>query len=477
MSNRNASGPVHRVTPRRWTSWGEAALRLDDGREAVVWQGIPGERARVRPTGRGQHRVHGEWLSSPSPDPRRRTPPCEKATLCGGCPLMHLTVSGQHDARLSMLSAAFKREGLDLEPPSTVVASPDGDEGYRHVVKLAVGRSDRGRLRLGTYARGTHHVVPISGCKVATPTLRRLMATVAHHSLELDLRPWDAETGDGILRHVVLRQSRATGQVLVTLVTGRGGRLPQTLADQLQAASEHIAGVSLHINSEPGNAIFAAPEGEVPRFKRLAGTPVLEEELAGVRLQVGPGDFFQTNPGVADRIARDLVELLAPFRDRPVLDLYCGVGGFTLALAQSHGWAYGAEVVEGAIARARENARLNHLPAEFGVGRVAEIVPELARRTAGQGPVVVVDPARRGLEEGVIESVLSLQPAAVAYLSCNPRALARDLALFTARGWSLSHIAAYDMFPQTAHLETLVMLLPPSPPEVTRRAPRRRVVR
>jgi 23S rRNA (uracil1939-C5)-methyltransferase len=204
---------------------------------------------------------------------------------------------------------------------------------------------------------------------------------------------------------------------------------------------------------------------------------VLEEELAGVRLQVGPGDFFQTNPGVADRIARDLVELLAPFRDRPVLDLYCGVGGFTLALAQSHGWAYGAEVVEGAIARARENARLNHLPAEFGVGRVAEIVPELARRTAGQGPVVVVDPARRGLEEGVIESVLSLQPAAVAYLSCNPRALARDLALFTARGWSLSHIAAYDMFPQTAHLETLVMLLPPSPPEVTRRAPRRRVVR
>ena len=182
MSNHKPSGPVHRVTPRRWTSWGEAALRLPDGREAVIWQGIPGERARVRPTGQGQHRVHGEWLSSPDPDARRRSPPCDKATLCGGCPLMHLTVPGQHDARLSMLSAAFQREGLDLEPPTTVVPSPDGDEGYRHVVKLAVGRSDRGRLRLGTYARGTHHVAPISGCKAVTPTLRRLMATVAHHS-------------------------------------------------------------------------------------------------------------------------------------------------------------------------------------------------------------------------------------------------------------------------------------------------------
>ena len=262
----------------------------------------------------------------------------------------------------------------------------------------------------------------------------------------------------------------------MTLVTGRGGRLPQTLADRLQAASEHIAGVALHINSEPGNAIFAAPEGEVPRFKRLAGTPVLEEELAGVRLQVGPGDFFQTNPGVANQIASDLLEHLAPHRDRPVLDLYCGVGGFTLALAKAHGWAYGAEVVEGAIARARENARLNHIPAEFGVGRVADIVPELAKRTEGQGPVVVVDPARRGLEEGVIDSLLSLQPAVVGYLSCNPRALARDLAIFAERGWSVTKIAAYDMFLQTAHLETLVMLEPPSPPAVTRRAPRRRVV-
>lgn len=468
---------VHRVIPRRWTPWGEAALRLPDGREAVIWQGIPGEKAVVRPTGQGQHRVHGEWLSSPQPDSRRRTPPCEKVTLCGGCPLMHLTPEGQRDARLSMVGAAFVREGLDIEPPRTVVPSPDGDEGYRHVVKLAVGRSDRGRLRVGAYARGTHHVVPIGSCNVATPTLRRLMATVAHHALELDIRPWDAETGDGILRHVVLRQSRADGRVLVTLVTGRGGRLPQALADAIQAGHPQVVGVSMHINSEPGNAIFSAPEGEAPGFKRLAGTPLLEEELAGVRLQVGPGDFFQTNPGVADRIARDLVDLLEPWRSRPVLDLYCGVGGFTLVLGKAHGWAFGAEVVEGAIERAKENARLNHIPAEFGVGRVADIVPELARRTAGQGPVVVVDPARRGLEEGVIDALLQLAPSVVAYLSCNPRALARDLALFVDRGWTTRHVAAYDMFPQTAHLETLVLLQPPSPPEITRRAPRRRVVR
>ena len=390
---------------------------------------------------------------------------------------MHLDDPGQHRARLSMVQAAFLREGLEIDAPASVVPSPDGSLEYRHVVKLAAGLSDHGRLRLGAYGRNSHVVVPIPECNVATPTLRELMRSVAYHAIELDLRPFDPETGDGVLRHVVMRQSRANGQVLVTLVTGRGGRLPRALADRIQGTNPQVAGVALHVNAQPGNAIYSAEPGEAPQFSRLTGTPFIEEQLAGVRLRVGAGDFYQANPGMADRIARDLVELLAPLRDRPVLDLYSGVGAFTLVLAKAHGWAFGAEVVPGAVKRARENALLNHLPAEFGSGRVGDILPELRSRTEGRGPVVLVDPARRGLEEGVINSILEAEPAALAYLSCNPRALARDLAILGERGWSVEALRAYDMFPQTAHLETLAVLRPPTAPEVTRRAPRRRRVR
>lgn len=470
---------VRTVTPDRWTPWGEASARLRDGREAIIWQGIPGERAQVQPTGGGQHKVHGHWLAPAfEPHPLRRDPPCGKVNTCGGCPLMHLVEEGQHRARLAMVRAAFGMEGVDeVAVPDAVVASPDGTEGYRHTVKLACGRSPMGSTRLGAFGRGSHDVVPIPGCNVATPLLREMMNVVAHHTIDLEMWPWDPETGKGALRHVVMRQSRASGKVAVTLVTGKGGRMPRMLAERIQGAHGQVAGVALHINAQPTNAIFDAEPGEAPQFMHLTGNPVLEEELAGVRLRVGPGDFFQANPAMADRIARDLIALLEPWRERPVLDLYCGVGGFALALGKVHGWAFGAEVVPGAIDRAKANALLNHIPAEFGVGRVAEILPDLRRRTAGQGPVVMVDPARRGLEEGVIDSIAQLQPAVLAYLSCNPRALARDLRLLLDRGWTVETLRAYDMFPQTAHLETLALLRPPEAPEVTRRAPRRRIVR
>ncbi len=468
---------VRFLTPDRWTPWGEASARLPDGRDAIIWQGIPGERAKVQPSGGGQHKVHGHWLAADHPHPLRREPPCGKVNPCGGCPLMHLVEEGQHRARLAMMRAAFALERVDLRVPETVVASPDGVEDYRHSVKMACGRSPMGSTRLGAFGRGTHDVVPIPGCNVATPLLRQLMNVVAHHTIDLKMWPWDPETGQGALRYVVIRQSRASGKAIVTLVCGRGGRMPRQLAERIQQQHGQVAGVALHINSLPGNAIYDSEPGEAPQFLALTGNPILEEELAGVRLRVGPGDFFQANPGMADQIATDLVELLKPWRDRPVLDLYCGVGGFTLALGRAHGWAFGAEVVPGAIERAKENALLNHIPAEFGVGRVEDILPDLKRRTAGQGPVVMVDPARRGLEEGVIESIAELQPAALAYLSCNPRALARDLRLLLDRGWSVRELRAYDMFPQTAHLETLALLQPPEAPTVTRRAPRRRIIR
>jgi 23S rRNA (uracil1939-C5)-methyltransferase len=200
-----------------------------------------------------------------------------------------------------------------------------------------------------------------------------------------------------------------------------------------------------------------------------------------VNLRVGPGDFYQTNPGVANLIARDLLQLAQIKPGVPVVDLYCGVGGFTLVMAKQAGWALGVESNEGAVRRAKESAQVEHIPAEFIAAEVAEAAPALAQRLAGRRPVVLVNPARRGLEDGVAEAIRNLRPRRVLYLSCNPSALARDLRGFQAEGWRVTHIRPYDMFPNTAHLEVLAVLEAPVVPEEDDeellRAPQRRRVR
>jgi 23S rRNA (uracil1939-C5)-methyltransferase len=467
------------LTPSHWVPTGEAALRLPDNREVFVREGIVGEAALVLPAHAGAHRVIGRLVRpAGAPHPSRRRPPCRRFRPCGGCPFMHMVPEAQAAARLALVADALRGVGLEALAPRALIAGPDGDTDYRHVARLAVGWSERGEVRLGAFGRGTHDVVPIPECTVSTPVIREMMTKVAHAVRDADIHPYNPETGQGTLRTIVLRQSRANGQVLVTIVAGRSNPALGRLAERIAVENGAVAGVWLHLNDSPGNAIFAAgsPDGPPP-FTRLAGRDTIEDTLDGVRLRVGPGDFFQANPGVAGRIAQDLVALAAEDRARPVVDLYAGVGGFTLALGRHHGLALGAEVVPGAVLRAEENARLNHIAARFVRGTVLDALPEIARRLGGHPPVVLVDPARRGLEAGVLDGILSLSPARVLYVSCNPRALARDLAAFARAGWRVDALHAYDMFPQTSHVEVLARLSPPAPAPAAGVGPRRRIVR
>ena len=464
------------VTPHQWLPRGEAVVRAQ--RPLVVWGGIPGEPAVVQITHRGTHQGLGRFMRpAGEPHPRRREPPCDRFGPCGGCPLMHLTREGQERARLWLVRDALAEHGFGDLAPEAIQGSPDGDEGFRHVVKLAAGFSDLGQVRIGAYGRNTHRIVPIPSCNVATPTLRKAMSVVSYQMRELGIAPYDPERASGLLRYLVLRQSRATGEVLVTIVAAHRQPILWEYAERIAGGLSEATAIHLHLNDGPGNAIFMRDAQGLGDTRRLRGKDVIEEEVAAVRLRIGPSDFFQTNPGVADGLIRDVVDALAPDRDRPVVDLYCGVGAVTLPLARAHGWALGVEVSDEAVDRARENAALNKLAAEFIAGPTLDVLPEVARRLDGRPPVVVVDPARRGLEDGVVEGVLDLNPARVVYISCNPRALARDLARFAAAGWTASRVRAYDMFPQTSHVELMTVLSPPEAPPEGRRSPRRRVVR
>jgi 23S rRNA (uracil1939-C5)-methyltransferase len=467
-----------RVTPQRWMARGEALVTEPGLRPLVVWGGIPGEPSRVKIGHKGTHQVHAEWVSSEEPHPHRVEPPCDRYHPCGGCPLMHLNAAGQAAAREQLVRAALESERLGDVAILPLVPNPSGLEGFRHVVKVGFGRSEMGRIKMGAWGRHSRDLVPIPQCNVAAPVLRKTMVSLAHHTIDLGIDPYDPRTERGSLRSAVLRASRTTGEVLVTIVAARRDRMLSQLAEELARGVNEVVGVWLHLNDGQGNAIYQRDDQGVVGTTPLAGKEAIEERLLDIVYRIGPGDFFQTNPAMAEVLYGRVLDGLELTEGDAVIDLYSGVGGFALPAAKRTGFALGIEEIEGAVQRARESAQHNRVSAEFVHGRVQELVPELARRFKGTGVKMVVDPARRGLDEGVMEAMLALEPSRIAYVSCNPKAMARDLAGFRQAGWRIGPVEPFDMFPHTPHVECTSILEPPEGTiKATRRPPKRQLVR
>lgn len=461
------------LTPNRWSPKGEALGTRD--KMTAVWGGIVGEKVRARITRRGANRDYGEVQQVIEPSRYRTEPVCERVNSCGGCSFMHMNQAGQHRAKQALIRYALREEGLeDSVTIGDVVQGPMTD--FRHVIKLVASTGDQGRARLGAPARFTKRVVPIPNCNVVTPELRAFTGHAAHKMLELEVRPYTEEAG-GLLRYIVARQSRHTGEILVTVVCTRENGLIRQYCEAL--AFEGVSGVHMHINTREDNVIFGRDEEGQVLTKLIWGRKALTESLLGVELQVGPGDFFQTNPIIAETLYAHVAELAAATEGVPVVDLYSGVGGFALALAGKSGWAVGVEGNANAVSSARTSARKAGVPAEFVHADVIYALEDLREeRLEGRRPVVIVNPARRGLEKGVGKQIIELHPRRVVYVSCNPYALARDVRNFLARGWTVSRLTPFDMFPKTPHVEVVVLLEPPDADEApTVRAPRRKMVR
>lgn len=461
------------ATPDRWMPRGESAVTEGQRVPLVVWGGIVGEKARIKVVHKGQNQDRGLVIEADPPSPHRMQVPCERYDACGGCPLMHVDPPGQRGAREAMVRGALDDAGLTDVALGDWHPSPGGMFDFRHVVKLGVGWSSDGkRVKIGAYGRRDRRITPIPRCDVAAPVLRRVMTSLAHHLLELGLEPYDPEHDRGVMRAAVLRASRTTGEVLVTLIAGRRTRKIDELADRIASDNGEVVGVWVHLNDQPGNALFQPDaEGEIG-LKPLTGKDWIEEDLDGIGVRVGPGDFYQTNPSMALPLYERALDRLAPGPDEALVDLYAGVGGMTLLAGRRCGHAIGVESVAGAVRRARESARRNRISAEFLQGTVEDVLPSLSERLTH--PVVVVDPARRGLEPAVLDGLIAMKPRRLAYVSCSPRSMARDLAVLREAGATLEPVDLFDMFPHTAHVECLTTV---SFPVDAGRAPRRKLLR
>jgi 23S rRNA (uracil1939-C5)-methyltransferase len=468
-------GKLRGVTPNRWSPRGEAVADIRGERQPLhIWQGIVGETCDVAVDRVGQNRAYGRWLGSRQPHPTRVEPVDNRSDSCAW---LHMNTEGQEAAHRTLVRTALDDTDLHDVQLGSWTPCPDGLTNFRYVVKVGFDLNINGRLRMGAWARHTRKITPIPQCTAAAPVLRKVMASLAHHSINMGFRPYDPETDEGVLRAAVLRASRSTGQVLVTLVVGRRPRALADLAEVLGRQCPEIAGIWVHINADEGNAIFGRDEDGEIRSLPLIGRDTVEETLGPVTYLIGPGDFFQTNPSTAEVLYDHVMDKLAPTSEDALVDLYCGVGGMALQAAARGAFVVGIEELGGAVERARVAAHRNKLSARFTAGRVSEIVPQIAEQLAANAPLVTVNPARRGLEEGVVDTLLTLRPRRIAYVSCNARALARDLAQFRERGMQIRTVDLFDMFPHTPHVETVTILEPAEAPTATRRPPRRKVIR
>ncbi len=392
-----------------------------------------------------------EKILVPSPD--RIASDCAAFRRCGGCGFRHLSYAAELRAKRIFVEDALRRiGGLALEVRETV-PSPAQDE-YRNKVQFPVCERD-GRLTVGLYARRTHEVIPAQDCRLQPELLNRI-ALAACALLEADgVCAYREESHRGLLRHLFLRCSGKTGQVMLCPVINGDG-LPDEagFVQKITAQFPQVSTVVLNINRARGNVILGR------QCRTLWGDGFLRDEICGVPVRLSPRSFFQINTPAAELLYQKAAELAAPGERDVLLDLYCGAGTIGLSIARTRPLAamIGVEVIPEAVADAGENARqLGLQNCTFFCGDAGEAAARFAAE-GRQVNIAVVDPPRKGCDPAALDALLRIRPDRIVMISCNPATLARDLRHLHANGYAPGAVTPVDLFPRTPHVEAVVCL-------------------
>lgn len=429
-----------------------AGVGSDAAKSAIhVADLLPGERAEVQLDHASPHKPEA-WghvvrrLGKPSPD--RVAPACPAWGRCGGCVWQHLAYPAQLVEKRRRLEEALGLVPAVAEgrvPIAPVVPSP-ATLGYRNKGKYVAGRAGD-HLVLGAYAPRSHHVIDTLGCRVVAPIIDEVASWVRGAAEAAGLVAYDEATRDGELRYVIVRE--ADGDAMVALVVA--SRAPRAKLEQVaNALARHpaIRSVVALANDRRDGAIV--PSGAAATV--LLGKGALVEELAGTRVEVGPGEFLQVNRAQAHAMYRRVAELAEARPGMRAVDLFAGVGGIGLHLARAGAEVVAVELDREAVGQLRRAAERAGLPLTALAGDAGEV----PRAALGRPDVVVVNPPRKGLSEATRALLAALAPPTIVYVSCGPEALGRDLVALA--GYEADVIEPFDLMPGTAQVETVVRL-------------------
>jgi 23S rRNA (uracil1939-C5)-methyltransferase len=423
-------------------------------RKAVFVSGaLPGEVVKATVTRVEPNRLTAEVAAIEKRSPHRVKPPCPVYDRCGGCQLQHMDYAGQLAAKEDLVREAFARyAGLEGEAlPLRPIIGMDEPWRYRNKAQLQAGMGPGGKLALGLYEPGSRRLVDIAGCAVQHPAVTEAAGRI-RRLIEKSGVPIGVGSG-GALRTVVLRVAPESGELQLVLVASAeqfSGR--DRLVEAIRRELPRITSISVNVNRSSTPLVF----GE--RTRLIWGKPDLETRLGDLRFRLSPRAFFQLNPEQTVKLY-DLAREAAALTGREtVVDAYCGTGTIALWLAPYAREVRGIETIREAVDDAERNARLNgRTNARFYVGRAEELLPRWVK--LGFRPdVIVVDPPRTGCDAALLRTVADVKPDRFVYVSCNPATLAKDCRMLLDAGYRIEWVQPVDMFPQTAHVECVVLM-------------------
>ncbi len=377
----------------------------------------------------------------------RVAPRCPHFGPCGGCQWQDVDYGAQARAKAALIAERVAELGQIGAPPVRPILSAADPWYFRNKMEFSFQPPDR----LGLHRRGRwDEVIDLDVCYLQSPRCVEVLHVVRSFRRDHALPCYDTWTHTGFLRHLVIREGKATGEMMVALITAPGPfPQAQALADALLARVAGITSILWAVNPAKSDAV------EVNGIQVLAGRPFIYERLGRLTFKVGLLTFFQTNTVQADQMVGVVREYAALTGTQHLVDLYCGVGTFALALAREAAQVVGVEAVPAAVDAARENAALNGIAnATFAVADASQVAHVLM---PGQRPdVLILDPPRAGAGAKVIRQIVGLAPSRVVYVSCNPATLATDLRALCAGGYEIESVQPVDLFPHTHHVECAV---------------------
>lgn len=437
---------IYRAHIDGYSSEGLGIARID-GQVVFVHGAVRGETCDVLVMKVLKNAAFGKIAALVEPSPARRQPDCPYYGRCGGCDFRHMSYEEELWAKRARVQDALTRIG-GAEVTVEEILGAEQPLHYRN--KSIYPISPAGEV--GFYRARSHQVVNVEHCLIQKPEADALAQAVRDYIARFQVEPYNEATGRGLLRHLYVRTS-CRGESLACLLIN-GSRLPheQEVVDMLRAAAPGVCGVVLGENTRRGNAILG------DRYRTLWGRDYLTDTLCGLELRLSVPSFYQVNHDQAQRLYEKALEYAGLTGRELAVDLYCGAGTITQVLARRARHVIGGEIVPEAIRDAEDSARRNGVEnVEFLCGDASRLVAELRQR--GLRPdVICVDPPRKGLAPDVVEAAASMTPGRIVYVSCDPATLARDVARFAPLGYRPVRACAVDLFPGTAHVETVCLL-------------------
>ncbi|MFW5647606.1 MAG: 23S rRNA (uracil(1939)-C(5))-methyltransferase RlmD [Candidatus Alkaliphilus sp. MAG34] len=425
-----------------------------EGQKVKVKGGIEGQKVEAKVSKKRKGHIEAKITNVLEKSPLETEIGCPHFGACGGCAYQTLTYENELKLKEKQILDLFNKEGLDINYLG-IEESPMA-QGYRNKMEYTFGDEEKdGPLALGLHSKGKfYEIVNVQHCNIVDTDFTNILTIILEYFRKLNMPHYKKKTHEGFLRHLVVRKALSTGEILINIVTSSQGQLDRedfvsNIIEKSDVLIGKIVGILHTTNDNLSDAV------RTDKLETLYGRDYIVEEILGLKFNISPFSFFQTNTLGAEKLYSIVREFAGDVDDKIIFDLYSGIGTIAQIMAPMAKKVIGIEIVEEAINNARENAKLNNLNnVEFIGGDVLKVIDELEDKP----DLIIIDPPREGIQPKAIRKIIDFNPVEFIYVSCNPVTLVRDLKVFVEGGYKIDKVKCVDQFPRTVHVETIALL-------------------